>query len=140
TIGRALRRGARRPRALVERNPLGVIATVRRAERLEGEVRRPGDKSTSHRALILASLADGWSRIHDLSTGADVQSTAACMRAIGAEIEETAVLGFGLDGVRKAEGPLNGATPDTTSRPPAVFAAAQGWVMELTGDESLVRR
>jgi 3-phosphoshikimate 1-carboxyvinyltransferase len=117
-----------------------VIATVRRAERLEGEVLLPGDKSISHRALILASLADGWSRIHDLSTGADVQSTAACLRAIGAEIEETAVLGFGLDGVRKAAGPLDCGNSGTTMRLLAGVLAAQGFVTELTGDASLVRR
>ena len=117
-----------------------MIATVRRAERLEGEVRLPGDKSISHRALILASLADGWSRIHDLSTGADVQSTATCLRAIGAEIEETAVRGFGLDGVRKAAGPLDCGNSGTTMRLLAGVLAAQGFVTELTGDASLVKR
>jgi 3-phosphoshikimate 1-carboxyvinyltransferase len=117
-----------------------VIAIVRRAERLEGEVRLPGDKSISHRALILAALADGWSRIHDLSTGADVQSTASCLRALGAEIEETAVRGFGLDGVRKAKGPLDCGNSGTTMRLLAGVLAAQGFVSELTGDESLVRR
>ena len=117
-----------------------MIATVRRAERLEGEVRLPGDKSISHRALILASLADGWSRIHDLSTGADVQSTATCLRAMGAEIEETAVLGFGLDGVRKAAGPLDCGNSGTTMRLLAGVLAAQGFVTELTGDASLVKR
>jgi 3-phosphoshikimate 1-carboxyvinyltransferase len=117
-----------------------VIATVRRAERLEGEVRLPGDKSISHRALILASLADGWSRIHDLSAGADVQSTASCLRALGAEIEETAVRGFGLDGIRKAAGPLDCGNSGTTMRLLAGVLAAQGFVTELTGDESLGRR
>jgi 3-phosphoshikimate 1-carboxyvinyltransferase len=117
-----------------------VIATVRNAARLEGEVRLPGDKSISHRALILGSLADGWSRIHDLSTGADVQSTAACMRALGAEIEETAVRGFGLDGVRRAAGPLDCGNSGTTMRLLAGVLAAQGFVSELVGDESLVRR
>ena len=117
-----------------------MIATVRRAERLEGELVLPGDKSISHRALILASLADGWSRIHDLSTGADVQSTATCLRAIGAEIQETAVRGFGLDGVRKAAGPLDCGNSGTTMRLLAGVLAAQGFVTELTGDASLVKR
>ena len=117
-----------------------MIAVVRRAERLEGEVRLPGDKSISHRALILAALADGWSRIHDMSAGADVQSTASCLRALGAEIEETAVRGFGLDGVRKAKGPLDCGNSGTTMRLLAGVLAAQGFVSELTGDESLVRR
>lgn len=117
-----------------------MIATVRKAEKLEGEVRLPGDKSISHRALILGALAGGWSRIHGLSTGADVQSTAACLRALGAEIEETAILGFGLDGVREAKGPLDCGNSGTTMRLLAGILAAQGFVTELTGDESLSRR
>ncbi len=117
-----------------------MIATVRKAERLEGEVRLPGDKSISHRALILGALADGWSRIHGLSTGADVQSTAACLRALGAEIEETAVRGFGLDGVREAKGALDCGNSGTTMRLLAGILAAQGFVSELTGDESLSKR
>jgi 3-phosphoshikimate 1-carboxyvinyltransferase len=117
-----------------------LIATVRKAERLEGEVTLPGDKSISHRALILGALADGWSRIHGLSAGADVQSTASCLRALGAEIEESAIRGFGLDGVRKAAGPLDCGNSGTTMRLLAGILAAQDFVTELTGDESLSRR
>jgi len=117
-----------------------LIATVRKAQRLEGEVRLPGDKSISHRALILGALADGWSRIHGLSAGADVQSTAACLRTLGAEIEDSAVRGFGLDGVRKAGAPLDCGNSGTTMRLLAGVLAAQGFVSELTGDESLIRR
>jgi 3-phosphoshikimate 1-carboxyvinyltransferase len=117
-----------------------VIATVRKARRLEGAINLPGDKSISHRALILGSLADGWSRIHGLSTGADVQSTAACLRALGADIEDSAVRGFGLDGVRKPDGPLDCGNSGTTMRLLAGVLAAQGFVSELTGDESLARR
>jgi 3-phosphoshikimate 1-carboxyvinyltransferase len=117
-----------------------VIATVRKADKLEGEVLVPGDKSISHRALILGALADGWSRIHGLSTGADVRSTAACLRALGADIEDSAVRGFGLDGVREARGPLDCGNSGTTMRLLAGILAAQGFVTELTGDESLTRR
>jgi 3-phosphoshikimate 1-carboxyvinyltransferase len=117
-----------------------VIATVRKATRLEGEVRLPGDKSISHRALILGSLADGWSRVHGLSEGADVRSTASCLRALGAEIEDSSIRGFGLDGVREAEGPLDCGNSGTTMRLLAGILAAQGFVTELTGDESLIRR
>ncbi|HVC78372.1 MAG TPA: 3-phosphoshikimate 1-carboxyvinyltransferase [Candidatus Micrarchaeaceae archaeon] len=117
-----------------------MIATVRKAERLEGEITVPGDKSISHRALILGSLADGWSRVHGLSLGADVQSTANCLRALGAVIEESAVRGFGLDGVRKADRPLDCGNSGTTMRLLAGILAAQDFVSELTGDESLTRR
>jgi 3-phosphoshikimate 1-carboxyvinyltransferase len=117
-----------------------MIATVRKAQRLEGEVELPGDKSISHRALILGALADGWSRIHGLSVGADVQSTAACVRALGADIEDSAVRGFGLDGVRKPSSPLDCGNSGTTMRLLAGILAAQGFVSELTGDDSLSRR
>jgi 3-phosphoshikimate 1-carboxyvinyltransferase len=117
-----------------------VIATVRKARRLEGEVRVPGDKSISHRALILGSLAEGWSRIRGLSNGADVQSTAACLRALDVEVEESAVRGMGLDGLRKAPGVLDCGNSGTTMRLLAGLLAGQDFVSELHGDESLARR
>jgi len=117
-----------------------MIATVHKTERLEGEVALPGDKSISHRALILGSLTDGWSRVHGLSAGADVQSTTNCLRALGAVIEDSAVRGFGLDGVRQAEGPLDCGNSGTTMRLLAGILAAQDFVSQLTGDESLTRR
>jgi 3-phosphoshikimate 1-carboxyvinyltransferase len=119
---------------------LDVIATVRKAGRLEGEVRVPGDKSISHRALILGSLAEGWSRLRGLSNGADVQSTAACMRALDVEVEESAVRGMGLDGLRKASGALDCGNSGTTMRLLAGLLAGQDFVSELRGDESLARR
>jgi 3-phosphoshikimate 1-carboxyvinyltransferase len=62
-------------------------ATVRPAARLRGELRLPGDKSISHRALLFATLAAGESRILGAGDGADVRSTAAIMRALGARVE-----------------------------------------------------
>ncbi|HEV2033094.1 MAG TPA: 3-phosphoshikimate 1-carboxyvinyltransferase [Candidatus Dormibacteraeota bacterium] len=117
-----------------------MIATVRRARRLEGEVRLPGDKSISHRALILGSLADGWSRLHGLSNGADVLSTAGCLRALGVEIEDSSLRGFGMDGMREPDGPLDCGNSGTTMRLLAGLLAAQDFVSELHGDESLTRR
>ena len=60
---------------------------VQPAARLEGELRLPGDKSISHRALMLALLADGESRIRGAGDGADVRSTAGIVRALGASVE-----------------------------------------------------
>jgi 3-phosphoshikimate 1-carboxyvinyltransferase len=117
-----------------------VIATVRKAQRLEGVVRVPGDKSISHRALILGSLAEGWSRIRGLSKGDDVESTRACMRELDVEVEESAIRGVGLDGLRKAAGPLDCGNSGTTMRLLAGLLAAQDFVSELRGDESLARR
>ena len=63
------------------------VATIRPAARLRGEVRLPGDKSISHRALLFATLADGTSRIDGASDGADIRSTAGAMRALGATVK-----------------------------------------------------
>jgi 3-phosphoshikimate 1-carboxyvinyltransferase len=117
-----------------------VIATVRRARRLQGEVRLPGDKSISHRALMLGAIAGGTSRLQGLSGGADVLSTASCLRALGAEISEGVVVGRGLHGLTQANGPLDCGNSGTTMRLMAGLLAAQEFESELTGDESLSRR
>src|SRR5688572_14799895 len=67
------------------------VATVRRAARLRGELRLPGDKSISHRALLFATLAAGESRIVGAGDGAAVRSTAGVMRALGARVEPDGV-------------------------------------------------
>src|SRR3979411_2919024 len=95
-----------------------IIATVRRARRLQGVVRVPGDKSISHRALILGSIADGESRLRGLSTGADVQSTAGCMRALGVETTDSSVHGVGMHGLRRAAGPPGWGHPRPHVGPP----------------------
>lgn len=117
-----------------------MIATVRRARRLVGEVRLPGDKSISHRALILGAIADGKSRFRGLSTGADVGSTALCMRALGVEITDTSVLGVGMNGLRRASSALDCGNSGTTMRLLAGLLSAQPFATELRGDDSLSRR
>jgi len=117
-----------------------VIATVRRAHRLQGEVRVPGDKSISHRALILGSIADGDSHFRGLSTGADVKSTAACMKALGTDIDDGTVRGVGMHGLRAAAQPLDCGNSGTTMRLLAGLLSAQAFVSELRGDESLSAR
>jgi len=117
-----------------------VIATVRRARGLQGTVRVPGDKSISHRALILGSIAFGESTVRGLSTGADVESTSSCLRSLGAEIEDGKVHGRGLRGLRAASGPLDCGNSGTTMRLLAGLLAAQEFESELTGDESLSKR
>ena len=117
-----------------------MIATIRPARRLEGEIRPPGDKSISHRALILGSIASGTSRVRGRSAGADVESTAACLRALGVDVDETSVDGRGLHGLRQAAGPLDCGNSGTTMRLLAGLLAAQPFETELFGDESLSRR
>src|SRR5215208_3234468 len=63
--------------------------TVRPVARLRGEVRVPGDKSISHRAILQNAIADGEAHVENLGLGDDVRSSMAGMRALGVDIEET---------------------------------------------------
>jgi 3-phosphoshikimate 1-carboxyvinyltransferase len=117
-----------------------VIATVRTARKLAGEIRVPGDKSISHRALIIGSIASGPSRLRGLSLGADVQSTLRCVQELGAVMEGTTLEGCGMQGLHQAAGPLDCANSGTTMRLLAGLLAAQPFESELVGDESLSRR
>src|SRR5271155_3510234 len=73
--------------------------TARRGAALIGRVRVPGDKSISHRALILGALAVGTTRISGLLEGEDVLNTGQAMRALGARVERTAAGAWQVDGV-----------------------------------------
>ena len=117
-----------------------MIATVRPARKLEGAIAVPGDKSISHRALMLGSIANGVSNVRGLSQGADVQSTAACMRELGVGIQGSRILGVGLRGLQAAQGPLDCGNSGTTMRLLAGLLAGQEFGSELVGDESLSRR
>jgi len=117
-----------------------LIATVRSARKLEGAITIPGDKSISHRALMLGAVASGESRVRGLSAGADVQSTASCLRAMGVEIDGSIVRGRGMDGLRASSRPLDCGNSGTTMRLLAGLLAAQRFSSELIGDESLSRR
>jgi 3-phosphoshikimate 1-carboxyvinyltransferase len=117
-----------------------VIAYVRPARRLDGAIRVPGDKSISHRALILGSIASGTSRIGGLSPGADVQSTVRCVRELGAELDGSALKGCGMHGLHGAGGALDCGNSGTTMRLLAGLLAAQRFESALAGDESLSRR
>src|ERR1700694_4873001 len=122
------------------RGRIPMIATVRRARRLDGDITLPGDKSISHRALILGSIADGDSRVRGISTGADVRSTAGCMRALGVEIDDSVVHGVGLHGLRASADALDCGNSGTTMRLLAGLLSAQKFASELRGDESLTTR
>ena len=117
-----------------------MIATVAAARSLKGDVVLPGDKSISHRALMLGAIADGESRVRGLSAGADVASTAACLRDLGIEIENGVIVGRGMRGLREPSGVLDCGNSGTTMRLLAGLLAAQTFATELTGDESLKRR
>jgi 3-phosphoshikimate 1-carboxyvinyltransferase len=119
---------------------------VRPAKRpLEGSVPVPSDKSIGHRALLLASLANGKSRITSFSRGEDNVSTATAMRAMGVAIEdvgstELVVTGAGIFGLRAPAGPLDCGNSGTTMRLLAGLLSAQPFESTLVGDASLSRR
>jgi 3-phosphoshikimate 1-carboxyvinyltransferase len=117
--------------------------TVRKSVPLRGSCEVPGDKSISHRALILASLARGESRLFGLSRGGDVRNTARALRALGVEMgrwgeEPLAVTGAGR--WREPEGVLNLGNSGTGLRLMAGALAAHPFFSVLTGDRSLRRR
>ena len=111
---------------------------------VSGEIRVPGDKSISHRALMLATLATGRSRIRGILRSGDIESTAGALRALGAGIPvlgaELDVEGLGLRGMREPAAPLDCGNSGTTARLLAGIAAAQPFPTRFIGDESLSRR
>ncbi len=113
---------------------------VRSPRRLTGTLRLPGDKSISHRALIFNSIAHGQAEIRGLSEGADVVSTAGCLRALGVAMGDGWVEGRGLAGLRPAGGPLDCGNSGTTMRLLAGLLAGLPFSSALIGDASLSRR
>jgi 3-phosphoshikimate 1-carboxyvinyltransferase len=124
-------------------------ARIRRATRLRGEVRLPGDKSISHRALIMAALAEGASGIHGAGDGADVRSTAGIIGALGAMVERVRddgrnvdyrVISPGADGLREPAAALDCGNSGTSLRLVAGMIAGLPLKAVLDGDDSLRRR
>jgi 3-phosphoshikimate 1-carboxyvinyltransferase len=112
---------------------------------LAGSFRVPGDKSISHRALMLASLAAGESTVEGLLEGEDVMRTAAALRALGAEIVRGPdgrwhVWGRGIGGLREPDGVLDLGNSGTGVRLLMGILAAHPMTTTLTGDASLVSR
>jgi 3-phosphoshikimate 1-carboxyvinyltransferase len=114
------------------------------ASRLRGEIRLPGDKSISHRYAMLAAVAEGTSRIHHYSTGADCKSTLRCLQALGVHIAEEAgtvcVEGVGLDGLTEPAQMLDAGNSGSTIRMLSGILAAQPFTSRIGGDQSLSRR
>jgi 3-phosphoshikimate 1-carboxyvinyltransferase len=117
-----------------------MAVSISRATRLRGRVSVPGDKSISHRALMLGALADGETAVSNLSTGEDVASTAACLHKLGVRFTEGAVRGVGLHGLQRSEAPLDCGNSGTTMRLLAGLLVGQPFESVLVGDASLSRR
>ena len=118
--------------------------TVGPASRLSGSLLLPGDKSISHRFAMIASLAEGTSKITNYSTGADCHSTLGCVQALGIEVEEqgttVTIQGKGLNGWSKPAHDLDAGNSGSTIRMMAGLLAGQPFTSTMFGDESLSRR
>jgi len=112
---------------------------------LRGRIRVPGDKSISHRAIMLSSLAVGESRISGLLEGEDVLSTAAAMRAMGASVErlgdgEWRVHGVGVGSLLQPQSALDMGNSGTSTRLLMGLVASHPITATFTGDASLSKR
>ncbi len=112
---------------------------------LEGDVRAPGDKSVSHRALMLAGVAVGETEIDGLLEGEDVLATAAALRALGVEAERTGpgrwqVCGRGIGGLAEPDDVLDMGNSGTAARLLLGLLATHPLTATLTGDASLRSR
>jgi 3-phosphoshikimate 1-carboxyvinyltransferase len=124
--------------------PLRLVA-ARPPAPLKGAVTVPGDKSISHRALMLGALAVGRTEIKGLLEGEDVLATAAALRAMGAGIERAAdgrwlVDGVGLGGLGEPENVLDVGNSGTSARILLGILATHPFTAFVTGDASLRRR
>lgn len=120
-------------------------STARPGSRLDGEIAVPGDKSISHRALMLGGLAVGETVIHGLLEGEDVLRTAAAMRALGATADKAAdgtwrVHGRGVGGLVEPGDVLDLGNSGTSARLLMGILATAPFTTFMTGDASLRRR
>jgi 3-phosphoshikimate 1-carboxyvinyltransferase len=122
------------------------VTLVAPAVSVRGAVAVPGDKSISHRAVLIGSIAEGESVVRGFGRSEDTMSTVAAMRALGVEIEDDGadtlcIHGRGLRGLSAPDGPVDCGNAGTLVRLLAGILAGQEWrQFELTGDESLSTR
>lgn len=111
---------------------------------LRGEVTIPGDKSISHRAVMLGAISEGTTRITNFLRGADCLSTIACFRKMGIDIEESPdqilVHGKGLHGLQAPADILDAGNSGTTTRLISGILVGQSFESTLTGDASIQKR
>lgn len=114
-------------------------------ERLQGDITVPGDKSISHRAIMLGSIAKGITTVHGFLDGEDCLATINAFKKMGVRIDgpvsqRVTIHGVGKHGLKKPNTALDCGNSGTTMRLLAGLLAAQSFDCELTGDESLLRR
>ena len=126
--------------------------TIRHSDRLEGTVSTAGDKSISHRAALLNSIADGTAHVSNFCVGDDRTSMLGCLQGLGVKITECSdcdvcsdedcfeVAGVGLNGLQEPSDVLYAGNSGTTTRLVAGLLAGQPFLSVLTGDDSLRSR
>ena len=122
-----------------------LVFSVRPGGSLTGSLRVPGDKSISHRSIMLGSLAEGTTRISGFLEGEDSLATLRAFQAMGVDIQgpdegRVIINGVGMHGLRAPDGPLDLGNSGTSMRLLAGLLAGQGLPITLVGDESLSSR
>ena len=116
----------------------------RKVNRLRGSLKVPGDKSISHRAIMLGSLASGTTEIHHFLNFGDCLSTISCFQHMGIEITKNSsivqVKGKGLRGLSQPDSILNAGNSGTTTRLLSGILCGQHFTSTLTGDASVQKR
>ena len=119
-------------------------AVIKPSGKLRGEITVPGDKSISHRSVMLGSIAKGDTRISGFLTGEDCLSTIDCFKKLGIDIEvngtDVTVHGKGLKGLSAPAETLDVGNSGTTLRLMSGILSAQPFTARLTGDSSIQKR
>lgn len=118
---------------------------LEKINKLRGNIYVPGDKSISHRSLILGSIAQGETRIYNFLNSLDCLKTLECMQALGVKIElgeenSVKIKGKGLYGLQEAKSILDVGNSGTTIRLLAGLLSGQSFYSVLSGDDSIRRR
>lgn len=117
---------------------------IQKIKKAVGQIKVPGDKSISHRAVMLGSLASGVTEISGFLKGADCLSTIDCFRKMGIDIdingENVTVHGNGLRGLKKPDEMLYTGNSGTTTRLLCGILAGQNFDTSITGDASIQKR
>ena len=117
---------------------------IQKIKKAAGQIKVPGDKSISHRAVMLGSLANGVTEISGFLKGADCLSTIDCFRKMGIDIdingENVTVHGNGLRGLKKPDEMLYTGNSGTTTRLLCGILAGQNFDTSITGDASIQKR
>ncbi|MBN8207977.1 3-phosphoshikimate 1-carboxyvinyltransferase [Bacillus sp. NTK071] len=120
------------------------METIMKANKLQGSITIPGDKSISHRAVMFGSIAEGTTHITNFLTGADCLSTIACFKQMGVNIKQdgasVVVEGLGIDGLQEPSRLLDVGNSGTTFRLMMGLLAGRPYHSVLSGDESIAKR